>query len=273
MNVRFWGVRGTIAVPGPTTLRYGGNTSCVAVQIDGLTLILDAGTGIRELGIALLASTDPIAILPTHAHIDHVIGFPFFKPLYQADRRIHIVNCRAAGREWSPLELLDGFQMPLSPEKIEADVHTHAASDLKFLAAFDLDVRTIQLNHPGGSTGFRIAQRGRTVIYLMDNELDASDAVTEFDDFVRFCRDADVLIHDAQYSRHDRPMRWGWGHSTAERVGELAAAANVGRLVLFHHDPARTDDLLETLEDEVRDSLAPHGIACQAGREGASLEL
>jgi len=274
MIARFWGVRGTVPVPGPTTLRYGGNTSCVSVEVDGLSLVLDAGTGIRALGHALHGQPGRIAILPTHAHIDHVLGFPFFKPLYEPGRVVDVVDYHAGRRHWSLLDLLDGFQMPLSPSRLEASIERRSPGDLTFLREFGLEVTTIPLNHPGGSTGFRIAQGDAVFAYLTDNELvGGAHRVTEFDAFVDFVRDADVLVHDSQYLARDLPLKAGWGHSTVEQACELAAAAGVGQLVIFHHDPHRTDDELDAIGVAARQQLFAHGVACTVACEGGSLTL
>jgi phosphoribosyl 1,2-cyclic phosphodiesterase len=274
MIARFWGVRGTVPVPGPDTLRYGGNTSCVSIDVEGLTLVLDAGTGIRALGRALRGATGRIAILPTHAHIDHVLGFPFFIPLYEPGRTIDVVDYRVGQREWSLLELLDGFQMPLSPSRLEAQIQRHTANELAFLREYGLDVTTLPLNHPGGSTGFRVAHGDASFVYLTDNELQGgAHRVTEFDGFVNFVRGAEVLVHDSQYVAKDLPAKAGWGHSTVEQACELAIAANVGQLVVYHHDPYRTDDDLDAIGASACAQMAAHGLDCAVACEGWSLAL
>jgi phosphoribosyl 1,2-cyclic phosphodiesterase len=273
MIVRFWGVRGSVPVPGPTTVRYGGETSCISVEAGGAILVIDAGTGIRVLGPALLGTPVHIVLALTHAHTDHVLGFPFFKPLYEPGRPIDLIDCRTAGRPFSLLETLDSVRTPLVPGRIDADIRRHAPDDLAFMRDFGMDVQTIALNHPGGSTGFRIRHGGSSVIYLTDNELDAPNGgVTTFDAFVEFCRGADILIHDAQYLAGDMPSKWGWGHSAVEQVCALGAAAGVGQLVLFHHDPNRADADLDRIQENAARHFDGSGTRCVVAREGLVLE-
>jgi phosphoribosyl 1,2-cyclic phosphodiesterase len=274
MIVRFWGVRGSVPTPGAHTLRYGGETSCLSVEAGGGVLVLDAGSGIRALGAALLGAPVHIALVPTHAHFDHTMGFPFFKPLYEPDRPIELVDCHAADRAWSLLELLDNVQIPLTPARLDAAINRRPPGDFGFLRDHGMNVRTVPLNHPGGATGFRIEHGGATLVHLTDNELDAPRSeVTTFAQFVAFCRGADLLVHDAQYVAGDMPAKWGWGHSSVERVCDLAAEAGVGRVVLFHHDPARSDAELDRVEAAANERLAARGAHCLAAREGLMLEL
>lgn len=273
MTLEFWGVRGSLPVPGSTTLRYGGNTACLVLRVDGAVIIFDAGTGIRPLGLDLPPDAR-VVVIPTHAHADHVMGFPFFSPLYDHERRVELVDCRAAGRDWSLLELLDGVYNPIRASRLHAEIRRHPPDELDFLREFGVAIRTIPLNHPGGSTGFRIEVGGRTIVHLTDNEIDAPvDIVTTRDEFVRFARGADLLIHDAQYRATELPERAGWGHSTVEQVCDLGAAAGVGSVVLFHHDPARTDAELDELVALAESRLDSAGIRCIGAAEGMTIPL
>ncbi len=273
MIVRFWGVRGSIAVPGEETLRYGGNTSCVSVDIDGRLLVLDAGTGIRNLARSLEGGTRSVFLLLSHPHADHIAGFAFFAPLYDDDRCVNVFEYEDGDVRWSPLSLYDGLHSPVRVGQAIAVCRRELGPDCKGLRDLGFDVQSIPLNHPGGALGFRIADRGRSFVYMTDNELDADDPRTSFDTFASFCRDADVLCHDAQYLDGDLPRKLGWGHSTVTRACDLAIAAGVRWLVLFHHDPGRTDAALDEIGVLAAARLEPHGIRCDVAWEGLTLDI
>ena len=273
MIARFWGVRGSIAVPGADTLRYGGNTACVSLEVDSRLLILDAGTGIRPLGATLVGSTQELCILISHAHADHIAGFPFFAPIYERDRCIDVVDFEEGGRTWSLLQVLDGLHSPMLPAHAAAACRHAGGPDFAVLRDKGFDVRAIPLNHPGGAWGFRVFDRGRSFVYMTDNEIDAADARTSFDAFVRFCHGSDVLCHDAQFLDDEMPSRAGWGHSSVNQACDLAIAAGVQHLVLFHHDPDRSDDALDRIALAATERVSPYGIRCDAAREGLSIQL
>ena len=231
MTVEFWGVRGSLPTPGPDTVRYGGNTSCVSLAFGtGEHLILDAGTGIRRLGEALSVEDGDLFILVSHRHWDHIQGFPFFAPLYQENRRIYVFPV-AKGRELfcSLIEQTDGAHFPITPDALPADVSLIERDESRFLAKHGLDVSRIAVNHPGGSSGFRIVRSGASVVYIPDNELDPPDEpVVRMDELIAFCARADVVIHDAQYLDFDMPLKRGWGHSVVWQILEMAHATEVG---------------------------------------------
>ncbi|MCI0436162.1 MAG: MBL fold metallo-hydrolase [Gemmatimonadetes bacterium] len=273
MIVRFWGVRGSIAVPGAATLRYGGNTACVSIEIGNRMLILDAGTGIRVLGQQLAGTEQHLSVLISHAHADHIAGFAFFAPLYEPGRRIDVIDFEEAGRAWSLLELFDGLHSPVLRVQAAAASRRPGGADLKALRDIGFDVRTIPLNHPGGAWGFRITDDGRSFVYMTDNEIDAGDARTSFAGFADFCRGADVLCHDAQFLEEEMPARVRWGHTSVERACDLAIAAGVRRLVLFHHDPDRTDTALDRIAQTAAQRTTPHGTRCDVAWEGLCIQL
>ena len=274
MIVRFWGVRGSIPVPGAETVRFGGNTACVSVECDGTVVVLDAGTGIKDLGASLAGGSDRIVLLLSHPHWDHLLGMPFFAPLYETDRPIDVVEFEESGDRHSPLKMLDGVHFPLRWDRLPAKL-CHATGDgLQVLADYGFKVRRLRLNHPGGAFGFRISRGDASVVYMTDNEIDPpGGSETPFESLVAFCRNADVLCHDAQYLAGEHDDRWGWGHSALPRVCDLATEAAVGHLVLFHHDPDRSDAQLAEMEAEARALLEPNGIRCTAAYEGLALEL
>ena len=271
MQITCWGVRGSIPAPDPKNQRYGGNTSCVTVETEDQILIIDAGTGIRPLGHELLGTDKTIYIVLTHVHSDHVEGFPFFKPLYEEGRTIHLLDHVYGDTRWSLLERFDGFHFPLNKAAIPAKVHRVKSDFVPYLNDQGFDLTRRPINHPGGAYGYRIALNGKTVVHIPDNEIDPpGEAIAPFDELVAFCQGADVLLHDAMYLWDDVPEKSGWGHSILRDACRLAREAEVGHLVLFHHDPERTDDALEAMEEQARNSLEQYGIECTAAYEGLS---
>lgn len=277
--VRFWGVRGSIPAPDASGVRYGGNTSCVSVEWgSGKVLVLDAGTGIRHLGKALEHAASEIFVLLTHSHFDHVQGFPFFRPIYQPDRTIHVFPAVRGKRViCSLLDQMDGAYFPLKAEDLPSRYQCVTRRPMAFLRAAGFAISRVRTNHPGGGYGYRLEHGGRALVYLTDNELDppAQQRVTEFNGFVRFCRGADILIHDAQYLDEDMPAKHGWGHSLARQACELAAASGARQLVLFHHDPDRTDDEIDRIQEDARAWLRKRGhrVDCVAAFEGLKIEM
>lgn len=272
MQITCWGVRGSIPAPDPENTRYGGNTSCVTVEAEDRILIFDAGTGIRALGRELEGTDKTIYILLTHVHSDHVEGFPFFKPLYETDRPIYLVDHRYEDTCWSLVEQFDGFHFPLEPSQIPASIHRIQTEGIAFLNEQGFDLSQMAVNHPGGAYGYRVTLNGRTLVHIPDNEIDPPDRFeVPFNDLVAFCRGADILIHDAQYVQEDLPRKAGWGHSLLKDTCRLAQKADVDHLVFFHHDPERTDAALDAMEERGRDLLAGSGIDCTAAYEGLTL--
>src|SRR5581483_26455 len=291
MRLRFWGTRGSIAVPGPDTVRYGGNTSCVEVVSNDVLIILDCGTGVRGLGLDLMANRKPpieAHILLSHTHWDHIQGFPFFPPALAPGNRITIYSAR--GYEKPLKSVLEG-QMDYTYFPIKL---AQMASDLEFREldeeTFDIghvQVTTHFMNHTVLAMGYRLLSGGKTVVYATDTEpfgtyhvgLNGGSAtrfVHEGDQrFVKFIEDADVLIHDAQYTEEEYPKKVGWGHSTVEYAVEVGLAGNVKHLVLFHHDTVRTDDQVAQLEEFGRRIVRDRGGSMQvsAAAEGWELDL
>ena len=259
MHLRFWGTRGSCPTPGPATVRYGGNTTCVEVRTDDDHLIIfDAGTGIRELGRALVAGANGDAIhgdvFFSHAHWDHIQGLPFFTPAFQSGNHFRLWGAPALLKS---LEVVLRQQMSPVVFPIQFDA-LHARMDFVELAEHRLEgngyhVSAINVRHPGGALGFRVSPREapeRSVVFIPDNELDPSgdsaDGASPRDALVAFARNAKVLIHDAMYTGTEYMDHQGWGHSSYRDAVEFAIAAEVETLVLFHHDPERSDDSLQT---------------------------
>jgi phosphoribosyl 1,2-cyclic phosphodiesterase len=284
ISVKFWGVRGSIPVSGPDTCRYGGNTSCVSIEgrhvLDGSEhiAILDAGTGIRPLGNLLAcAPQKEILLLLTHTHWDHIQGFPFFTPIYQPERKIYLSRFeRRKGLFRTLLEQMDGTRFPLTRDEIRSELDSYSCQWIKRQEKLGYQVSHLRVNHPGETYGYRIRVRGVTVVYIPDNELDPPyKPRASFNKMVKFCCGADLLIHDAQFLERDLPAKRGWGHSVVSRVRELALAAEVKHLVLFHHDPDRTDDELDAIQEEstcwFRERDAP--ITCTVAYDGLEIRL
>lgn len=278
LSIQFWGVRGSVPSPGPSTVRYGGNTSCVSIDPgEGKVLILDAGTGIRALGKTLEASQEDIFILLSHSHWDHIQGFPFFKPLYQKDRKIYIFPTQQ-GKDMlcSLIEQMDGAFFPVKPENLPSHHECITEDQVSFLRKHSFHVARIATNHPGGGFGYRVEHNGRSVMYVTDNELDPPyRKTTSYDGFKNFCYRADIMIHDAQYLGKDMPLKHGWGHSQIHQVRQLAADAGVKHLILFHHDPDRTDDELDTIQEETLQWFKENDVTirCTVAYEGLVLRI
>lgn len=271
MTVKFWGVRGSLAAPGARTLRYGGNTSCVEVRCGGRLLILDAGTGLRELGKTLGAAPAVDAdILLSHCHADHLCGLPFFAPCYSAASSLRLW----AGNLVPDYRLSEvvGSMMapPLFPIgydvfKAKLEFRDFPAGEV-LATAPGVVVRTIRLNHPHGATGYRIEYGGRALGYVTDHE--QGDAAFDLP-LTAFVRGLDVLIYDCTYTERELEAHIGWGHSSWQQGLRLAEAAGVGQFCLFHHDPDHDDDLLDRIAEEARALRASTLVA----REGMTLAL
>ncbi|HLJ56698.1 MAG TPA: MBL fold metallo-hydrolase [Chthonomonadaceae bacterium] len=277
MQVTFWGTRGTVPVPGADTVRYGGNTTCISVLTAANELIiLDAGTGIRNLGKQIAGQSGLLCatLFLSHSHWDHIQGFPLFAPAYDARFSLTVLGC--ATHSMSLRSILERQQdSPVFPVPLDA---LHADIDIgdycmDWFTHGSVKMRTAPLHHPGGSCGFRIEEQGRALVFMTDNELPGPGA--EWDRFVAFCGGADLLVHDAQYTDAELDAHRGWGHSSITQAIALANQAGVKRLALFHHDPDRTDDDLEGLVAERESSLhrAGSSLCVIAAAEGETREV
>jgi phosphoribosyl 1,2-cyclic phosphodiesterase len=247
--VKFWGVRGSIACPGPRTVRYGGNTSCIEVRCDGRLLIFDAGTGLRDLGNCLIGNGPVDAELYlTHTHFDHICGLPFFAPVYAAGNKIRL----AAGHLLPDtdlrrvlMEMMIAPLFPIPPTAFKADVDFHDFSTGDVLTPGDgITIRTAPLNHPNRATGYRIEYGGRSICYVTDTEHDDGKRDQNIVDLIR---GADMVIYDSTYSDEEYPRYRGYGHSTWQEGVRLVDAAGAKSLVIFHHDPNHDDDQMDAI--------------------------
>jgi phosphoribosyl 1,2-cyclic phosphodiesterase len=278
MHVTFYGVRGSVPAPGAQTARYGGNTSCVEVRLlDGTTLALDAGTGLRALGKVLVREgrEERVHLLLSHTHWDHVMGLPFFAPLWNKSNHVIVYPLANEAQQRFQRNIFDDIHFPVSVHDIPAKVEL-AKPDAGAWRIGTATVRPVQLNHPGGAQGFRIEDEdGSSLCYLTDNELNAATAVITTEALARFSADTDLIIHDSQYEVSDMPHKMGWGHSLVDDVLHLAQLAQPARLALFHHDPDRTDDALDELGARSKTRLAElaPSVELLVAREGLELEL
>ncbi|HEY4383333.1 MAG TPA: MBL fold metallo-hydrolase [Ktedonobacteraceae bacterium] len=297
--VRFWGVRGSYPTPGPQTLRHGGNTACVEIQVGGRRLIFDAGSGIIRLGSELLLNINDaeqldVALFITHGHGDHLIGFPFFAPLFDARTHIHLFGPQLAGQEVEQLvtSLMSPPYFPVDLRKLPSHRTFHTVTGEEWIvwrkgssephmngyrretqdhgrqAKDEVKVRTkFTRSHPlDGAVIYRIEYAGHSVVYATDVEWrEGNDP-----EFLRFVEGADLLIHDAQYTTHDyQQVKQGFGHSTVEMAVEAAQAAHVQELILFHHEPTYDDNQLDAMEAEAQSRFPHVRSAC----EGMEIDL
>ena len=280
MIITFYGVRGSMAAPGPLTAKYGGNTSCVHIELEtGHDLILDAGTGIRLLGNKLAKKSAPTNILLSHGHWDHIQGYPFFAPIYQPDRDIHVYISVERGRKLlnTLFEQMDGTHFPVKAEDLPSNNFAKFKGvESELYEREGINVVRRPLNHPGGGSAYKINENGATCAYVTDNELDPPYTPnTNYDQWVNYLHGVDVLIHDAQYTEDDMPHKHGWGHSLLSQVRQLATDAEVGTLVMFHHDPDRSDSQLDEIQIENQNYLKSHRAPARSvcAAEGMSIHL
>ena len=260
LTVRFLGVRGSIATPGVTA---GGNTACLEVVAGDTRIILDAGTGLRALGDERMASgIRHSTILLSHLHWDHVAGLPFFTPVYVPGHRVEIAS-GPNGVMPHEAAIRSLFRAPFFPVDFDDLGGTVIARELRANDRFeigDITVSMARLNHPDPVYGFRLEHGGQSIVYATDTEHFACVDPT----LKRLAAGADILIYDAQYTPEEYPSKVGWGHSTWLAGTELARAAGVPQLVLFHHDPGRSDAQLAALEATAATTL-PGTVAAREG--------
>jgi CheY-like chemotaxis protein/phosphoribosyl 1,2-cyclic phosphodiesterase len=291
MRVQFWGTRGSLAKPGPTTLRYGGNTSCVEVRTtDGTLIVLDCGTGAHGLGLALAAPAEqPVRghLLITHTHWDHIQGFPFFAPLFTCENEWDIYAPGGLGQQ---LEVTLAGQMeytyfPITLSQCGAAIRFHDLSEGSFEIG-KVRVTARYLNHPALALGYRLEADGAVLVYAVDHEPHTRDRAgpaagarrgspvhREDQRHIEWLAGADLVIHDAQYTVEEYPQRTNWGHTPAEWAVDYALAAGAKRLALFHHDPQRDDTALDRLLEVCRRRAAGSRLDVFAAAEGHVVEV
>jgi phosphoribosyl 1,2-cyclic phosphodiesterase len=277
--VRVWGARGSLSAPGPATVGYGGNTSCIEVELaDDTTLILDAGSGIRELGQRLLdRDRGTLHICLTHLHLDHVEGLGFFGPLWKTGWKL---------RFWGPpsttATLRERVSRYLSPPLFPVGL-SEAPAEVTFedvprepwrVGSAIIEAQTVE--HRGPTVGYRIEEDGHVLAYLPDHEPYLTAALEDEPQWISgwaLAAGADFLFHDSQYTQDEYAQRLGWGHSSAAHAAAFARAAGVRRLAMFHHDPMRSDRELEVLYDEVAEAVQGDQEQPLIAREGLEVVL
>jgi phosphoribosyl 1,2-cyclic phosphodiesterase/CheY-like chemotaxis protein len=297
-RIKFWGVRGSIPVPGPTTIGYGGNTTCVEVRTNGNVIILDAGSGIRELGLALNAEFGSapmnLTLLLTHTHWDHIQGLPFFLPAYQAKNTINVYGYQGARAGLATI-LAAQMELPFFPvswKNLPGTIKVRELKKMEFTVG-DVRVRSRFLNHPGVCAGYRLYTKEGSIAFLPDNEpfeplklklaerdgvhaqRARAQAVVQRSQLVEFLKDCDVLILDTQYTDEKYQEHIGWGHGALSRVVSLALEARAKKLFLFHHDPSHDDRQIDEMLERARLLILESGrtLDVDAAREGAEIWL
>lgn len=306
MKIRFWGVRGSIPCPGPTTVEYGGDTSCIELRFgeDDRLLIIDAGSGIRSLGNYMMAKDLPkgpidTSIFLTHTHWDHIMGFPFFTPIYIPTSKLRIYG--PVTYEDEGLDKIVGSQLsyryfPVKHSELAADISYHPLKELSMDLGDGIKVTTKYLNHPILCLGYRFEYQGKIFCTAYDTEPFRNVFPTDRDDpnydamaaeegeiaakeenekLLRFFRGADIVVHDSQYTYEEYlGSKLGWGHTPFEYAINSAHKAEVKKLVLFHHDPMRTDKQLAVLEEQYKSAMKGKSkLDIVVAREGMELEL
>lgn len=255
-KVKFWGVRGSIACPGPRHVVFGGNTSCVEVSMGGKRVILDAGTGIREMGHWFLRrGMSEATILLSHTHWDHINGFPFFAPAFHSDCTFNIMAGHLTGNTTIQMVLADQMAHPFFPVPIEIMNSKMVYEDFNAGDSWnltdDIKVKTTPLRHPDNATGYRLEYKGKSMCYITDTEHVPG---SPDENILALIEGADMVIYDSTYNDDEFPSKIGWGHSTWEEGVRLCKAANVKRLAIFHHDPDHEDQIMEEIEETARNT-------------------
>ncbi len=292
MKVKFWGTRGSIASPGKTTVKYGGNTSCVELRVNNQIMIFDAGTGLRDLGMQLMkefkSQQASINLFISHTHWDHIQGFPFFIPAYSKNFQINIYGPPARDKTLKDLMKfqMDSEYFPVPLGDLQAQIIMQEIREPLWIS--DIQIIPFYVNHPAMTYAYRINYKDKSFVYASDNEPYkytlhaarkdelASQFGAELDDkFIEFLKDSDFLVCEAQYTVEEYRTKVGWGHSPIESVVEFAIKANAKQLALFHHDPTHDDKTIDAMVEHSKKLLKTQksNIQCFGAVEGMEIEI
>ncbi len=277
MLIRCWGARGSIPVSGQEYLHYGGDTPCIEIRTnDDDIVIIDAGSGVRRLGNRLIAEDrHAYTMIFTHAHWDHIMGFPFFKPVYLAETRIAMFGCPFAQASVKAIisRIMNPPNFPVNFENITADLRYQEAC-LETFAIGGMRVTPIPISHPNQGMGYRFEEEGKSFVFLTDNELTyRHPGGLAYEDYRAFAKGTDLLIHDAEYLPEEYRLTRTWGHSVYTDAVGLALEAGVARLGLFHHNQDRTDRAVDGMVDDCRRIVAGRPLSCFAMHQDMEIVL
>ncbi len=277
MLIRCWGARGSIPVSGAKYLKYGGNTTCLEIRTkDDLVLLVDAGSGIREAGNSLLAEKrHDYTLLLTHAHWDHIMGFPFFKPIYLSHTNIAIWGCAFARESIKDMlsRLMSAPHFPVDFSSIRANI-SYADTCNHHYELGAMKITPIALSHPNQGTGFKLVEEDKSFVFLTDNELGHQhEGGLGYKDYLDFCRGADLLIHDAEYKESEYKKTRGWGHSTYNEALKLAMEAGVKKFGLFHHNQERFDAEIDDMVADCKKIISAQGAKLKCFAVAQSMEI
>ena len=272
LSVRFWGVRGSLPCPGPDTVVYGGNTSCLEIRADDRLVIIDLGTGVRPLGEWLLANDlkkygkIKADIFLTHTHWDHILGFPMFNPIYVPGTELNITSPVSIENESLKSIIESQFShkyWPVRADELAAKINYNQVKEETIDLGGGLSVKTKFLNHPIFCLGYRVSYQGKSIATVYDHE-PFNDA-KENEKIRQFIKGADAVIYDAQYTNEEYPLRIGWGHCSYEFAADSCKDLDIKKLALFHHEPTRTDSQLEKIEKSLIDCSSPQIVIAKEG--------
>lgn len=287
MEIKFWGTRGSIPVPGKNTIKYGGNTPCVEVKTaGGKTIILDGGSGLRELGNHITKNkADDISIFISHYHWDHIQGIPFFAPLYENNKTITFFGLHSLGIGIEKLlkNQMNPNHFPIDFSKVSAKIKFHEVSLNEVFNIDDVRIETFLVNHPAPALTFKLTEDTKTLIYMTDNEIklneknpgDPEQLEVLNHKTIKFCENADYLIHDAMYDESSIKSKKGWGHSSNISLAYFSIFAKVKNLILFHYNPDFTDEKIDSLLEETKNFLSSKksSINCFAAKEDLLIKI
>lgn len=290
MILKFWGTRGSIPVPGDSTIKYGGNTPCVEVRSeDGEMLILDAGSGIRELGKELqngYKGNKTINILFSHYHWDHIQGIPFFLPLYNKKNNIFFWGEHCENQS---VETVLSYQMaanyfPIGLNELTAKINFKEVKSEDMFELNGMEIATFRANHSSPTIAYKISEKNKSIVYMTDNELSVKEDYEKDDilslkelneNLIEFCRGCDYLIHDSMYDEKTMLQKKGWGHTSNVTLALFGVLAEVKNLVLFHYNPDYSDEKIDSLLEETQNVLKKRnsGTNCIAAKEGMTISF